>query len=108
VAELHPAAVDEDTTQPGVELVEVAQSGQVLPGGHARVLGRIAGVGVVADDRPRGSEQPVDPRRDERLEGVAVAGSGALDQRRLAVGHHGGARHHGRRASAAIGTLIPT
>src|SRR6185503_18580612 len=72
-AELHPAAVDQDPTQPRVELVEIAQSGQVLPGGDAGVLGRVTGVGLVADDRPRGPEQRVDAWRDQRLEGVAVA-----------------------------------
>ena len=72
--------------------VSVPKARQMAPRREAGLLGGIARVGLVADDRPGRPEQPVDARRDERLEGGDIARPGAFDQPGIgcARGHRAG------------------
>ncbi len=57
--------------EPGVETVRIAESTQVTPGDHQRVLDGILGPIDIAEDPMRGRVQPVDP------------GTHQVDKRRL-------------------------
>ena len=68
-AQSHPAAVDEDPGEPGIEPIRLAQSRQIAPRRPARVLGRVASVGLVAEDRPRRPVEAIQPFADDRFVG---------------------------------------
>ena len=58
------ARTDEQAVEPGLELLGVAQRGQVAPGGHESLLGRVHGSLWIAQDQPGGGIEPAD--RDAR------------------------------------------
>ena len=60
---LGDAGSDEKAMEPGVEAVRIAESGQVTPGDHQRVLHGILGPIDVAEDPLRDREEPVATRR---------------------------------------------
>ena len=62
---LGDAGADHDAMQPGVEAIRVAESGQVTPGDHQRVLHGILGPVDVAEDPLRDREEPVATRADQ-------------------------------------------
>jgi hypothetical protein len=59
------AAVDDETVQPRVEPVRIAESLQVTPGDHQSVLKGILGPVDVAQDPLRDREEPVHPNADQ-------------------------------------------
>lgn len=74
------AAVDDDPSQPGVEASGVTEPASVAPGIEDGVLGRVAGVGLVAEDRPGGPVDAVDPMFHQGPERRPVAGLGPLHE----------------------------
>ena len=88
--------IDQETLQPRVETVRIAEAPQVTPGDHQRVLEGILGPIDIAKDPLRDREEPVCPSTDQvdvrfpipapcRLDEVAIHGShllsAALDER---------------------------
>ena len=57
------AGSDDETMEPRVEPVRIAEPGQVAPGDHQRVLHGILGPVDVAEDPLRDREEPVTARR---------------------------------------------
>ena len=72
--------VDQDPGHPGVEPVGFAEGADVTPSDRERLLDSVAGIGLIARDRGRQTNQADDARIDERVERGAVAGLGSLDQ----------------------------
>ena len=64
-ARLGVAGVDERSVEPGVEPVRIAESGQLAPGDHQRLLHRILGKADVTEDAARDPEQPVPARASQ-------------------------------------------
>jgi hypothetical protein len=79
-AEQPAAGVHEDLRQPSVEPPSVAQAWQLAPGEDAGFLDRVSGVRVAACDGHRHAEQPIEPRTDQRVEGLGLAACGAFQQ----------------------------
>ena len=77
---LRIAGVDEQTVEPGVESVGIANRADVQPGGQERVLDGIGRSVVTSQDQPCRSMQAIERTRGERGEGVVVAVSGAEDE----------------------------
>ena len=67
------ARPDQDPMEPGVETVRIAERPDVEPRGDERVLDRILGPIVIADDEPGDPEQPLDRARSKFGEGVVIA-----------------------------------
>ena len=55
----------------------------MTPGRDEALLRRVGGVGLISQDRQRGSVHGIDPAADEGIEGSAIARSGSLDERSL-------------------------
>ncbi len=83
---LGDAHVDDETLEPGIEPVRIAEPPQVTPGDHQRVLKGILGPIDVAQDPLGDREEPVIPNADQvderlpipvpcRLDEIAVHGS---------------------------------
>ena len=79
--ERHSRRVDGDALEPRLELVGFAQARQLAPRGDERLLGGVAGVGLVAEDRAGQSVHGIHPGADDRLERVEVAVAGPVDDR---------------------------
>jgi hypothetical protein len=88
---------DDETVEPRVEPFRIAESGQITPGDHQRVLYGILGSVDIAEDPLRDREEPVAPDADQidirlpipvpgRLHEVAIHGS------RLPMAARGGRR----------------
>jgi hypothetical protein len=78
------AGVDDDPPEPGAEVVRVAKLRQIAPGSKEDLLGRIARIGLVAENRqscPEGGGKPAIDNGGERL---AVPATGSFDQGRFA------------------------
>src|ERR1019366_4912083 len=71
--------IHENPPEPGIELLRVAEPGEVLPGGDERVLGCVLGVGFGTQDGKGRPVQATAPGGDERVEGGVVASGGTLD-----------------------------
>ncbi len=67
------AGPDQQPVEPGLELVRVAQAADIEPRAEERVLDRIGGPLVVAQDQAGGREQPLREAGSQRGEGVDVA-----------------------------------
>src|SRR5215210_1072936 len=65
--------VDDQLTQPGVELVGIAERRQVPPGPDETVLDCVTGELGIPKDQPGGRVQPCERRAGERGEGVMIA-----------------------------------
>ncbi len=72
--------VDQDPVQPGIEAVRIAESAQVEPGVDQRILDRILGSTIVANDESGDGVESTDRRRRELREGVAIACSSPDDE----------------------------
>ena len=72
-AGLRDAGPDDDPVRPGVETVRVAQPRQLVPDRDQRLLQRILGEVVVAQDPVGGREQAAGRQAHQRLEGLLVA-----------------------------------
>jgi hypothetical protein len=83
------AGVDDESVQPCVEALDVAQGRQVAPGPEERLLGRVLRPVGIAKDAIREGITAVDAGRHDRLERIVVAALGSLDElglhRRLRV-----------------------
>jgi hypothetical protein len=66
--------------QPGIESVRIAESTQVTPGDHQRILEGILGSIDVPQDPMRDREEPVATRMDQVHEGLLVAALRRLDE----------------------------
>ena len=91
--------VHEDPPEPGIELLRVAEPGEMLPGGDERILRGVLGIGFGSQDREGRPVQATTPGGDERVEGSVITPSSPLDGRSL-IGanrpHHVDARvRHG-------------
>src|SRR4029079_5531290 len=58
-ARLGVACIDEETLQPGVEAVRIAEARQFTPGDHQRLLHGILGPSDIPEDPLRDRHQPV-------------------------------------------------
>ena len=74
------ARPDEDPVQPGVEAIRIAERPDVEPRGDERVLDRILGPIVIADDEPGHAEEALDRARSKLREGVVIAFPGPDDE----------------------------
>jgi len=74
------AGVDQEPVEPGIEAVRIPQSAQVEPGVDQRVLDRILGSTIVANDEAGDGIEATDRRRRELREGVAIACSSPDDE----------------------------
>ena len=72
---LHPALVDEDPVEPGVEGIEVAQPRQLPPRGQERVLGRVRGGRLAAEDRRGEAVRLGDAAGRDGVERLGLAGA---------------------------------
>ncbi len=72
--------MDDELTQPGVELVRVAKRRQVPPSADEAFLDGVAGELRVAKDQPGGCVESSDGRASERGEGVMIALPCPLDE----------------------------
>ena len=79
--ERHPRGVDGDPLQPRLEPLGLAEARQLAPRGNERLLGGVAGVGLVAENRAGQSVHGIHPGADDRLERVEVTVPGPVDQR---------------------------
>ena len=70
---------------PCVEAVRIAESSQVTPGDHQRILQGILGPIDVAEDPVREREEPVAGRADEVDERRLVAALGRFDEGAIAI-----------------------
>ena len=75
--------MDDQSMEPGVESVRVAQAREIAPGADQCVLDRVTCELRVPDDQPSDGVQPHDGQIDERGEGVMIAFSGLLDETSL-------------------------
>ncbi len=82
-ADGHQAGVDEDSVEPGVESLRVAETGQIAPGPQEGVLDHVVCEFAVPDDQPGGRVQPRDGDADKRGEGVMIASPCPLDESSL-------------------------
>lgn len=66
----------------------------MAPGRHEGFLDDVVRIGLTAENRGGCSKGPVEPSRNQRLEGVDVAVGGPLDEVLVADSHHAdGLRH---------------
>jgi hypothetical protein len=72
--------MDQEPVQPGIEAVRIAKSAEVEPGVDQRVLDRILGSTIVANDEPGDGVEAADRRHRELREGVAIACSSPDDE----------------------------
>ena len=80
MAPRHARRVGDDPIQPAVERPLVPQAGRLAPGRDDRLLGRIGGIGLIAEDRIRQSVATVESRRDEAVERAGITERGAADK----------------------------
>src|SRR5690349_1988723 len=80
------AGIDEQSMEPGVEAVDIAQRRQVAPAPDHRLLDGVARELAVAEDQASGRVQPRDGRADEHGEGVMIATLRSLDESPLVHG----------------------
>ena len=74
------AGVDEHSVEPGIEPVRIAESGQLTPGDHERLLHRILGQADVAEDATRDAEQVVPACASQDGECLPVPALGLFDE----------------------------
>jgi len=79
-----PSRMDQHRPKPRVEGIRVAQSGQVPPDHHERLLHDIVGIDAAAADRPDKPPRGVEMARHEAGERLRVAQLGTLDESALA------------------------
>ena len=79
--ERHSRRVHRDALEPRLELVRVAESGQLSPRGDERLLGGVASVGLVIEDRAGQSVHGIHPATNDRLERIEVAVACPVDDR---------------------------
>jgi hypothetical protein len=77
------AVVDEESGQPGLEPIRIAEAGQLTPGDHQRVLDRVLGSFVVSQDPSRDPEQPVTAGTSQDGERIPVTALGCDDKLRI-------------------------
>lgn len=89
--------MDEESPEPRVEAVRIAEATQVTPGDHQRILQGILGPIDVAKDPLSDREEVVDPRADQVDIRVPIAPSCRLDEisihREFLAAPGGGAVH---------------
>jgi hypothetical protein len=74
------ASMDEETTHPRFEPIGIMQPREPEPGSKERVLDRVLGPVVAAEDQPGRRKEAVDRAGDEQREGVVVTASSPIDQ----------------------------
>ena len=91
--ELVDAGVDDESTQPGVESVRVAQRGQITPGTDERILDGVRRAIRIPEHEPGGRVEAGDRGACQLGEGVMIAPPRSL---------HEVSRHHGPQAVARL------
>ena len=81
-----PGGVDRNPLQPGVEPLRLADLADLPPGGDERVLGGVARVGLVAEDRVGQAVDGIHAGTHELLERGEVALAGSVDERQVGRG----------------------
>jgi hypothetical protein len=76
-AELSPAGVQVDPSEPGVEEVRVAQVRVMAPGRDEGLVRGVGGVGGIPQDGERCAVHGIDPAADEGIEGIAILCAGS-------------------------------
>jgi hypothetical protein len=74
------AGVDEESREPGIEPVRIAEAGQLTPGDHQSLLHRILGPVDIAEDPLGDREEPVSAGLRQAAKGLPVAPLGQLDE----------------------------
>ena len=97
-ARLIDAGADEQSVEPGVEAIRIAQRREVTPGAHERFLDGVLGLIRIAEDESSGRIQPEHRGAGKRGEGVMIASSRPLHEFSL---HHAPRRWPGRRGGLA-------
>ena len=82
----HPRRVDRHALEPRVELARVAHGSDLPPRRDERVLGGIARIGLVAEDRDAQSVHAIHPDTHDLLERVEVAVASPFDERSVCRG----------------------
>jgi hypothetical protein len=85
------AGSHEETVQPGVEPIRVAERGQVAPSPDERVLHRVPGLFPIPVDEASGGIQAVDRGACQRGKGVMIAPLRPLHDVPLHIAPRGGA-----------------
>jgi hypothetical protein len=85
------ARMNDEPVEPGVEASGVAERGQVAPGADERLLGRVLGAVVIAQNPVGKGVAAVDGRRREGREGVKIPALRPLDELDLHAAALGGA-----------------
>lgn len=67
------AGPNEQTIQPGVESIRIAQAPQVAPGIDEGILDRVVRRGVIAEDQSGNRIEPANRNRGKVREGVMIA-----------------------------------
>ncbi len=91
------AGVDEQSMDPGVESLDVAQRGQVTPGPDEGLLDRVSRELAIPEDQAGGRVQPRDGLAGELGEGVMIASLRPFDESLLVHGALSVRRLHGGR-----------
>jgi succinyl-CoA synthetase beta subunit len=95
-AGLVDARANEESMQPGIEAIRVAERGQIAPGPDERVLHGVGGLFRIPEDQPGGGIQPGDRGACQLGEGVMIAVPRSLHEVSL---HHAPRRVAGRSAA---------
>jgi hypothetical protein len=74
------ARVHEESSQPRLEAVGVAEGGDVAPGQDERLLGRVVGPVAIGQDQPGDAEELVDREARKLAERLVIARHRPLDQ----------------------------
>src|SRR4029079_11206624 len=80
------SGVHGDPLEPGVEALRIADLADLPPRRDERVLGGVAGIGLVAEDRVGQAVDGIHTNADELLERVEVALAGSVDERQVSRG----------------------
>ena len=83
------AGIDEQSTQPGVEALRIAEARQVAPGMDECLLHGILGHVTVSEDQACDREEAVGGVDRERLEGAVITALGRLDEASIHPGPSG-------------------
>jgi hypothetical protein len=79
-ARLQVAGMDEETIDPRIEAVRIAEPRQLAPGDHQRLLNGVLGSIDVAKDAIGDPEKPVTASSGQDAERIAVPALGLLDE----------------------------
>ena len=95
--------MDEQSLEPGVEPLRIAEAGQLAPGDHQRLLHSVLGEADVAENAASNPVQHVPTRASQDGECLLVAALGLLDEIAIHSLRPFGGAHRVRRPSLQSG-----